>query len=170
VSRLVRENGERPGGLARGHFALERKPVEVEAAGPRQVGEVASDGGSVVCVLDDANVVAGLVTVDRDRLRRDVRGFIGETRRRLGPRIRIERVLAGAGRVDPEDQCEPADDTEAGERRTGGRRRRCSGSATSGCTCFFLAPLAHLGDQRLHLFVSLARVRDPELLVSLAVK
>jgi len=167
VPGLVGENGEGAGGLARGDLALEREPVEVEAALGRQVGEVASDGGDVVCVLDGADVVAGFVAVDRDRSRRDPRSLVGEARRRLRARVRIERVPAGAALGEPEDECERTDDGEAGEEAAkgpptappDGRRRH---------SCFFLGPLARCGDQRRDLVAGLARVRDPELFASLA--
>ena len=84
VPRLVSENGDSPGALVRPHFALEGQPVEVEAALRRQVRELAPDGGNAVRVLDGADVLAGLVTSDRHRLPRDLRGFLGVARRRLG--------------------------------------------------------------------------------------
>ena len=118
---LVRENGERASGLARGDLAFEREPVQVVAALRRQVGEVASDEGGAVSMLDDADVLPGLVALDRDGLSGDARGLAREARRRLGPRVVGEPVPARSPLDEPEDERERADHAETGEEPVHGR-------------------------------------------------
>jgi hypothetical protein len=83
----VREDGERAGGLARPHLAVEREAVEVLAPLGRQVCELAADRGDAVRVLHCADERAGLVAPDPHRLPGDARGLGGEAVLRLGARL-----------------------------------------------------------------------------------
>jgi hypothetical protein len=61
-------------------------------------------------VLDGADVVAGLVAPDPDRLLGDPRGLLREERHRLRSGLHLESVPAGAALDEPEDERERADD------------------------------------------------------------
>ena len=72
---LVREHRDRTSGAAPRHVVVEREPVQVVADLGRHDRQVASDGCDTVRVLHGTDVVAGLVTADRDGLARDTRGL-----------------------------------------------------------------------------------------------
>ena len=166
---LVRENGERASGLARGDLAFEREPVQVVAALGGQVGEVASDDGGAVSMLDDADVLPGLVALDRDGLSGDARGLARESRRRLGPRSSRERIPARSPLDEPEDERERADHAEAGEEPVHGRPPLAlfSRGDPGRLRLLFVTPRPGLLGERLELLGRLARVGDPQLVGSL---
>ena len=104
VPRLVREHGQRARRSARRDLALERQPVEIEAALGREVRDVAADERDTVGVLDGPDAAACLVAADGDGLPRDLRGLAREALV-AAARVSSESELPAGVAVDvPEDQ------------------------------------------------------------------
>ncbi len=120
----MRENRDRPAGTTPGRLVLERKPIEIEADLRSEHREVAADRRDTVGVLNGADVVAGLVAADRDRLVRDPRRLVREARNRRTLRVSRERVPAGATLDDPDSDDQTCDQPETDCESPHGREPR----------------------------------------------